>query len=88
VGPADSLHVLAAQVDELVCLKIPKDFQAVGQWYEDFAQVPDEEVIRLLRLARGHETPAAGRSPAAGPTADEAREKAMCAAPGGGRGKA
>ena len=30
----------------------PEDFQAVGQWYEDFSQTTDAEVTRLLEQAR------------------------------------
>lgn len=36
-------------VDEWVCLKTPWDFMAVGGYYEDFTQVTDEEVARLLK---------------------------------------
>ncbi|RFO97750.1 phosphoribosyl transferase [Rhodoferax lacus] len=39
-------------VDALVCLKISPDFQAVGQFYRDFRQVEDEEVIALLNGTR------------------------------------
>jgi predicted phosphoribosyltransferase len=35
-------------VDEIVCLRTPEPFQAVGLWYEDFAQTSDEEVHELL----------------------------------------
>lgn len=34
---------------EVVCLSQPPLFRAVGEHYQDFAQVPDEEVVRLLR---------------------------------------
>lgn len=34
--------------DELVCLSAPAEFQAVGQFYEDFAAVEDEDVVRML----------------------------------------
>lgn len=37
--------------DELVYLQIPEQFYAVGQWYEDFRQTSDEEVIALLAQA-------------------------------------
>jgi predicted phosphoribosyltransferase len=37
----------------VVCLEAPEDFQAVGQFYRDFQQVEDEEVVELLRGARG-----------------------------------
>lgn len=39
------------EVDELVAVIIPDEFQGVGQWYEDFTQTTDEEVRRLLRKA-------------------------------------
>lgn len=35
-------------VDEIVCLRTPEPFQAVGLWYEDFGQTSDEEVHDLL----------------------------------------
>jgi putative phosphoribosyl transferase len=40
--------VLAGEADEVACLAIPEPFYAVGLWYEDFPQVSDEEVRRLL----------------------------------------
>lgn len=36
------------KVDEVICLQVPIYFQAVGQFYEDFSQVSDEEAINLL----------------------------------------
>ncbi len=42
---------LEAEVDELLCLTRPYDFYAVGQFYEDFGQVADDEVEALLREA-------------------------------------
>ena len=35
-------------VDDIVCLRTPEPFQAVGLWYEDFGQTTDEEVYALL----------------------------------------
>lgn len=52
VGPADSLAILREYVDEIVCLKTPSPFMAVGYWYYDFQQVSDEEVIDLMEKAR------------------------------------
>lgn len=52
VGPADSLQAIRHSVDELVCLKTPDPFLAVGYWYQDFTQVSDEEVVELLEKAR------------------------------------
>jgi len=41
-----------ASVDEMICLRTPEPFQAVGLWYEDFSQTSDEEVHALLGAAR------------------------------------
>jgi len=49
VAPPDTLRKVEALADETVCLEAPEYFMAVGQFYEDFPQVEDEEVITLLR---------------------------------------
>jgi len=51
VAPPDTFEQLFEEADLVVCLMTPPDFMAVGQWYEDFAQVSDEEVVELLRRA-------------------------------------
>lgn len=38
------------EADEVVCLRTPEPFQAVGLWYEDFSQTTDEEVHELLTV--------------------------------------
>jgi predicted phosphoribosyltransferase len=43
------LGKIAELADEVVCLEAPRDFRAVGQFYENFPQVEDEEVIEILR---------------------------------------
>jgi len=48
VGPPETLALLRAEADEVVCPLVPRDLQAVGRWYRDFHQVDDEEVRRLL----------------------------------------
>ncbi|MPZ83235.1 MAG: phosphoribosyltransferase [Actinophytocola sp.] len=48
VAPADTVARLREIADEVVCGLLPSRFLAVGQWYEDFAQVPDKRVRRLL----------------------------------------
>lgn len=48
VAPSETLDRVAPYADEIVCLEIPALFYAVGQFYEMFAQVSDEEVIALL----------------------------------------
>jgi putative phosphoribosyl transferase len=43
---------LSRTADEVVCAEAPVPFFAVGQWYEDFSQTTDEEVLELLERAR------------------------------------
>ncbi len=49
VSPPDTLSKIAELADEVVCLEVPSNFRAVGQFYENFPQVEDEEVIEILR---------------------------------------
>ncbi len=37
--------------DEMVCVEVPEPFYAVGEWYRDFAQTTDDQVVELLRRA-------------------------------------
>ena len=48
VAPAQAVPNLAREVEELVVLATPEPFFAVGQWYERFDQVDDDEVVELL----------------------------------------
>lgn len=48
VAPREALDQLCAGIDDGVCLVVPRDFRAVGQYYEDFDQTSDEEVVALL----------------------------------------
>lgn len=52
VCPSHTADGLRSEVDEIVLLATPPDFYAVGAYYEDFEQVTDEEVIRLLESVR------------------------------------
>ena len=49
---ADKLSEFSELVDDLVVLYAPEFFQAVGQFYQDFSQTTDEEVIEILRRNR------------------------------------
>jgi predicted phosphoribosyltransferase len=49
VAPPDTLEKVRTLADEVICLETPEWFQAVGQFYQDFQQVEDEEVIALLK---------------------------------------
>jgi putative phosphoribosyl transferase len=52
VCAAQTAKLLSSAVDELVCLETPPDLGAIGFWYRDFSQVPDEKVMELLERAR------------------------------------
>ena len=49
VAPPERLHEVREHCDDVVCLLTPRSFWAIGQFYEDFSQVGDDEVITLLR---------------------------------------
>ncbi|MFD9478703.1 phosphoribosyltransferase family protein [Streptomyces nojiriensis] len=51
VAPPDAVARLGSAADEVVCLATPHAFRAVGEWYQDFSQTPDEEVVFLLARA-------------------------------------
>jgi putative phosphoribosyl transferase len=48
VGPPSACRQLAQEADEVVCATMPPGFEAVGQVFEDFHQVSDDEVRELL----------------------------------------
>lgn len=48
VASVEACASLAREADEMVCLRTPEPFEAVGLWYADFRQTTDEEVHRLL----------------------------------------
>ena len=50
VAPPDTCRRLSEHADEVICLSTPARFRAVGDWYDDFSQVDDAEVRRLLGL--------------------------------------
>lgn len=49
VAPVDTLEKIRSYADEAVCLDTPEPFYAVGQFYQNFPQVEDEEVIETLK---------------------------------------
>ena len=55
VAAAETCADLRAEADEVVCLRTPEPFQAVGLWYDDFTQTTDEEVHELLDAPVTHE---------------------------------
>jgi putative phosphoribosyl transferase len=55
VAPRETCQSLLHDADDVVCATVPEPFFAVGNWYEDFSQITDEEVRELL--ARANEAP-------------------------------
>jgi putative phosphoribosyl transferase len=49
VCSSEALAVLRDEADQVVCLRVPRRLRSVGNWYRDFAQVSDAEVIAELR---------------------------------------
>lgn len=49
VSPPETLRKIRLLTDHVVCLDTPDNFRAVGQFYADFPQVEDEEVIDVLQ---------------------------------------
>lgn len=51
VAPRETAEKIKNQVDDFICLHKADDFYGVGQYYLDFSEVSDDEVIRLLKDA-------------------------------------
>jgi len=51
VAPRESVAALRDAADEVVCVEMPRSFFAIGQFYEDFTQTGDNEVVALLEQA-------------------------------------
>ena len=52
VGPRDTIDDLKKEVDTIVFLSTPEPFYAIGQFYLNFEQTTDDEVVNILRIAR------------------------------------
>jgi putative phosphoribosyl transferase len=52
VGPRETLARVKSLVDELIVLEVLDPFSAVGEAYQDFTQVEDEQVVALLKSAQ------------------------------------
>lgn len=48
VAPTEVVDRLQGEVDRLICLTTPPDFRSVGEYYADFHQLTDDEVVALL----------------------------------------
>jgi len=52
VASSRSLELVRGHCDEMICLEVPQDFYAVGQFYASFPQVEDQDVVALLKTRR------------------------------------
>jgi putative phosphoribosyl transferase len=66
VAPPSACSALAADADEVICLETPGHFLAIGEWYQDFSQTSDREVVSLLQRAAAERGPAGAARPAPG----------------------
>jgi putative phosphoribosyl transferase len=51
VAPVRTVQVLQAEADEVVCAAVPESFFGIGQFYEDFNQISDDQVRNILSRA-------------------------------------
>lgn len=65
VGAPSAVAALREEADAVVCIEQPPWFRAVGQWYGNFRQTTDDQVMELLRKAARRETPVAVADPPA-----------------------
>jgi putative phosphoribosyl transferase len=49
VASPSAARAISREADAVVCLEVPAEFYAVGQFFEDFSQVSDEEVTAILQ---------------------------------------
>ena len=59
VASAQAARAVRQETDAMVCLKVPAEFYAVGQFFREFEQVSDEDVIKIL-ASRETQVSAAG----------------------------
>jgi putative phosphoribosyl transferase len=62
VASTGAVAALRQEADDVVCLQTPDSFWAVGQWYRDFGQTPDDVVVDLLSRAHASFPPANDRA--------------------------
>ena len=63
VASRAALASLREVCDEVFCVEVPEPFYAVGEWYRDFSQTTDDQVVDLLRRAAGEDGGGRGGDP-------------------------
>ena len=82
VGAAQAIKNLRRDADEVICLETPASFCAIGQWYQDFTQTSDEQVVDLLRRAAAWPIIVAAPQQGAAPAGTRDRDEEVRAAAG------
>ena len=49
VAPPDTAKKVSSLADQFICPYTPSDFMGVGQFYQDFRQIEDEEVVEMMK---------------------------------------
>jgi len=49
VASSEASRAMLHECDAMVCLNVPADFYAVGQFFDDFSQVTDDDVVAILK---------------------------------------
>jgi predicted phosphoribosyltransferase len=63
VAAPSAAEAMKTETGEVVTLVTPRRFRSVGEWYADFGQLTDDDVLTLLSSSAGT-TPQNSRSPA------------------------
>ena len=77
VASPDRLPAIRALCDRLICLEAPDDFFAVGQFYQSFDPVEDEEAVRLVQERAEATRPNTKRTGRIVKSSSETRERAQ-----------
>jgi putative phosphoribosyl transferase len=85
VASPSAIEALRPDVDEIVCLESPSDFRAVGEFYDDFSQTTDDEVVSLLGRSSPPATSAAATAADVQVTAGRVRLPGRLTVPDGAR---
>ena len=67
VGSTEAAALVRAEADDVVLCQVPANLSSIGEWYEDFAQLDDAEVRRILSAARKDELLRQGSGPRSPP---------------------
>ncbi len=56
VAPESAVRVMSKYADEVICLRCPDEFYALGQFYSNFQQVEDQELFQILQQEAQHKS--------------------------------